>query len=118
MEGVENFPLEDFFGEPKVIHYPAPVDPSAPEVPERTAEGLVTVQFDVTERGAARRLRTLDSVPEGMMDFRVRKSIRAARFRPTIVNGVPQPTTDYTYTHKFVYYPQVAIIETTEEAEQ
>jgi TonB family protein len=118
MEGVEGFPMEDFFGEPKLIHYPAPVDPSAPEVPERTAQGLVTVQFDVTERGAARRLRTTQSVPEGMMDFRVRKSIRAARFRPMIVNGVPQASTDYTYTHNFVYYPQVAIIESTEEAGQ
>jgi hypothetical protein len=53
-----------------------------------------------------------------MMDFRVRKSIRAARFRPMIVNGVPQASTDYSYTHNFVYYPQVAIIESTEETEQ
>ncbi len=118
MEGVEDFPLEDFFGQPKLIHYPAPIDPSAPEVPERTAEGLVTVQFDVTERGAPRRLTTLESVPEGMMEFRVRKSLRAARFRPMIINGEPQITTNFVYTHKFVYYPQVAIVETTEEAGQ
>ena len=118
MEGVEDFPLEDFFGEPKLIHYPAPIDPSAPEVPEQTAQGLVTVQFDVTERGSPRRLTTTESVPEGMMDFRVRKSIRAARFRPVIVNGEPQPTTGYTYTHSFVYYPQVAIVESTEETGQ
>ena len=118
MEGVEGFPLTDFFGEPKLIHYPAPIDPSAPEVPERTAEGLVSVQFDVTERGAARKLATVDSVPEGMMDFRVRKSIRASTFRPMIVNGEPQTTVGYVYTHKFVYYPQVAIVETTEEVEQ
>ncbi len=118
MEGVDDFPLEDFFGQPKLIHYPAPIDPSAPEVPERTAQGLVTVQFDVTERGAARRLRTAELVPEGMMDFRVRKSIRAARFRPTIINGEPQATVDFVYTHKFVYYPQVTIVESTEEPSQ
>ena len=35
-----------------------------------------------------------------------------------IVNGVPQTTIGYVYTHKFVYYPQVAIVETTEEVEQ
>ncbi|TNF87388.1 MAG: TonB family protein [Gammaproteobacteria bacterium] len=118
MEGVEGFPMEDFFGQPKMIHFPAPIDPSAPEVPEQTAEGLVTLQFDVTERGSARRLTTLESVPEGMMDFRVRKSIRAARFRPPLVNGEPQLASGYVYTHKFVYYPQVAIVETTEDADQ
>jgi hypothetical protein len=117
MEGVDGFPMEDFFGQPKLIHFPAPIDPSAPEVPDRTAEGLVSVQFDITERGAARRLTTLDSVPEGMMDFRVRKSIRASRFRPPLVNGEPQMTSGFVYTHNFVYYPQVAIVETTEGSE-
>lgn len=117
MEGVEDFPLEDFFGQPKLIHYPAPIDPGAPDVPERTAEGLVTVQFDVTERGSPRRLTTIDSVPEGMMDFRVRKSLRASRFRPALVNGEPQITTGYVYTHKFVYYPQVDLVETAEETD-
>jgi hypothetical protein len=115
MEGVEDFPLEDFFGEPKLIHFPAPVDPSAPDVPERTAEGLVSVQFDITERGAPRGLTTMESVPEGMMDFRVRKSIRASRFRPPIVDGEPQPASGYLYTHRFTYYPQVTLVERTEE---
>ena len=115
MEGVQDFPLEDFFGEPKLIHFPAPVDPSAPDVPESTAEGLVTVQFDITDRGAPRALTTMESVPEGMMDFRVRKSLRASRFRPPIVDGIPQATSDYTYTHTFTYYPQVTLVERTEE---
>jgi TonB family protein len=115
MEGVEDFPVVDFFSQPKMIHYPAPVNPSAPEVPERTAEGLVTVQFDITPQGSPRRLVTLESVPEGMMDFRVRKSIRASRFRPAIIDGEPQATGEYTYTHRFVYYPQVAIVESTED---
>jgi len=115
MEGVEDFPLQDFFGQPKLIHFPAPVDPSPPEVPEQTADGLVTVQFDITERGAPRALTTIESVPEGMMDFRVRKSIRSSRFRPAIVDGEPQPTENFSYTHEFVYYPRINIVERTEE---
>lgn len=117
MEGVEEFPVEDFFGQPKLIHFPAPVDPSAPDVPESQAEGLVTVQFDITERGAPRRLETVESVPQGMMDFRVRKSIRVSRFRPAFIDGEPQATPDYIYTHRFVYYPQVAVVESTETTE-
>lgn len=118
MEGVEEFPVAAFFSQPKLIHFPAPVDPSAPDAPDREAEGLVSVQFDVTERGSPRRLQTLDSVPQGMMDFRVRKSLRTARFRPALIEGVPTPTENYIYTHRFVYYPQVVISETTEDLQE
>lgn len=117
MESVDDFPTETFFSEPKLIHYPAPVDPSPPDVRAGQAEGLVTVRFDITERGEPRRLETLASVPEGMMDFRVRKSIRASRFRPAIMGGEPQVTEGYAYTHSFLYYPQLAVSEATEETE-
>ncbi len=114
METVDGFPVVEFFGEPRLIHFPAPSDPPPPDVPERTADGLVSVRFDVTDRGAPRHLETIASEPEGMMDFRVRKSIRASRFRPALVNGVPTETTGYTYTHHFTYYPQASLVETTE----
>ncbi|MGE0623108.1 MAG: energy transducer TonB [Pseudomonadales bacterium] len=114
METVDGFPVTDFFGEPKLIHFPAPSDPPPPSVPERTAEGLVSVRFDVTDHGSPRRLETIASEPEGMMDFRVRKSIRAARFRPALVDGVPTQIEGYTYTHRFTYYPQATLVETTE----
>jgi len=114
METVDGFPVESYFGEPRLIHFPAPSDPPPPGMPERTAEGLVTVRFDVTDHGSPRRLETVASEPEGMMDFRVRKSIRAARFRPALVDGVPTETQGYTYTHHFKYYPQATLVETTE----
>lgn len=114
LQTVADFPTEAYFGEPRLIHFPAPSDPPPPDVPERTEEGLVTVRFDVTDRGSPRRLETTASEPEGMMDFRVRKSIRAARFRPAIVNGVPVDTEGYTFTHHFTYYPQATLVETTE----
>jgi TonB family protein len=109
MQTVDGFPVEDFFGQPKLIYFPAPVDPSAPDVPQTKAEGLVTVRFDVTDRGSPRRLETVASDPDGMMDYRVRKSIRAARFRPAIVDGEPTETEGYTYTYRFTYYPQVTL---------
>lgn len=116
MAGVEGFPTVDFFATPKLIHYPAPSDPSAPDgLPLSPAEGLVSLQFDVTERGSVRRLITVDSQPPGMMDFRVRKSLRVSRFRPAIVDGQPIVTENHGYTHRFTYYPQVGISETTQE---
>ncbi|HEY5646694.1 MAG TPA: energy transducer TonB, partial [Pseudomonadales bacterium] len=116
MKTVEGFPLQDFFGQPKLIHFPAPNDPPPPEVPESQSEGLVSVRFDVTDRGSPRRLETVASDPEGMMDFRVRKSIRAARFRPALMGGVPGETQGYVYTHHFTYYPKPTLAQTTEDA--
>jgi hypothetical protein len=120
MEGVEGFPIEDFFGTPKVIHFPAPPDPDLPddETTGSPIEGLVSVQLDVSDRGAARNLQTVDSRPPGMMDFRVRKSLRIARFRPAILNGQPAMTEDYVYTHRFTYYPEPTIVETTEGSDE
>jgi hypothetical protein len=117
MSTVDGFPVVDFFASPKLIHYPAPNDPSpSEEVPQSPVEGLVKVQFNVTAQGAARRLQTLDSKPPGMMDFRVRKSLRVSRFRPALVDGKPVATDDYVYTHRFAYYPQLTMTESTEES--
>jgi tetratricopeptide (TPR) repeat protein len=117
MAGVDGFPVADFFGQPKLIHFPAPVDPSPPDdMPASPVDGLVSVQFNVNERGATRRLQTVDSQPQGMMDFRVRKSLRISRFRPALADGKPVETEDYVYTHRFSYYPQLTMTESTEEA--
>jgi hypothetical protein len=119
MERVDGFPVEDFFGQPKLLHYPAPLDPRPPEdAPVSPVEGLVAVQFDVTDRGATRRLETVDSQPPGLMDYRVRKSLRVSRFRPALVAGKPVMTEDYEYTHRFNYYPQLTITEATEPEEE
>jgi hypothetical protein len=115
MQGVEGFPLEDFFGQPKLIHFPAPADPPPPaDAIVNPVEGRVSVRIEISERGSPRRLETVESDPPGLMDFRVRKSIRASRFRPALVGGLPVQTEGYVFTHTFVYYPEPTLIETTE----
>jgi len=93
-----------------MLYCPAPDDPSPPppeQRGERTA-GYVEVAFDVTEDGFVRDLDTVASEPDGLMDFRVRKSLRLARFRPMLIDGVPVFTDYYTYRHEFPYYPERA----------
>ena len=70
---------------------------------ERTT-GYVEVAFDVTEDGYVRGLNTVGSQPDGLMDFRVRKSLRLARYRPMLVDGVPVAKQAHTYRHEFPYY--------------
>lgn len=96
------------FAEPRQIYYPLPEDPKAP--PEGTdqvpREGYVTLGFDVSATGRVRKLKTLESVPDGLMDFRVRRSMRLAVYRPGFVDGLPTNAPDQTFTYRFTYYPK------------
>ena len=65
----------------------------------------MTLAFDLTDEGEIRNLRTQVSEPAGMMDYRVRKSMRIARYRPALSEGVPQPATDVIFEYDFTYYP-------------
>jgi len=110
LEEAENLDVVNLFDEPEMLYFPAPDDPSPPP-PEQRGErttGYVEVAFDVTEDGFVRDLDTVASEPDGLMDFRVRKSLRLARFRPMLIDGVPVFTDYYTYRHEFPYYPERA----------
>lgn len=108
MEQVEGFDVAGHFAEPELLYFPAPDNPSAPP-PEKRGEratGYVEVAFDVTDDGYVRGLDTVASQPDGLMDFRVRKSLRIARYRPMLIDGVPVRKDTYTYRHEFPYYPE------------
>ena len=54
-----------------------------------------------------RRADVVAADPEGLMDFRTRKAIKAARFRPRFEAGEPVETTGVEYRHEFVYYRRI-----------
>lgn len=96
------------FSQPTLLHYPRPQDPKVPSKllePVRM-KGHVEVRFTVTDRGTTTRLETLSTEPKGLMDFRVRKSLRAARYRPPLIDGELVAATDQLYRHEFWYYPR------------
>ncbi len=95
------------FANPEMLHFPQPQNPKRPnnQLAVERKTGHVTLGYTVTDRGTVTKLETLESQPEGLMDFRVRKSMRAARFRPPLIEGQLVPVTDQTYTHEFSYYP-------------
>lgn len=102
-----------YFAEPELLYFPAPPNPSAPPAEERgpRSTGYVEVAFEVTEDGYVRGLDTIASEPEELMDFRVRKSLRLARYRPMLVDGVPVAKGSHTYRHEFPYYPERKVAE-------
>jgi TonB family protein len=106
LAGAGNVDVVSYFAEPRLLYFPAPAAPSPPP-PEQRGEpitGFVEVAFDVTTDGQVRSLTTVASEPDGLMDFRVRKSLRVARYRPMLVDGVPVGKSGHTYRHEFPYF--------------
>ncbi|MCZ6643771.1 MAG: hypothetical protein O7F71_19525, partial [Gammaproteobacteria bacterium] len=104
----ENVDVEGYFSEPKLLYYPFPRDPRAPPVRLRGEKqiGFVEIGYEIGANGRVRSLKTVASEPKGLMDFRVRKSIRFARYRPVVMAGTPTNVEEYVYRHEFNYFPR------------
>lgn len=97
---------EEFFATPSMLYFPRPDNPRSPPARDRAqiTEGLVSLGFTVTPNGHVRTLKTLESEPPKLMEFRVRRSMRIAKFRPRYVEGQPVSAEDQTFTYRFPYY--------------
>ncbi|MEZ5560782.1 MAG: hypothetical protein R3E86_19830 [Pseudomonadales bacterium] len=112
-----------YFAEPRLLYFPAPTNPSPPPLEQRGEQqiGFVEVHYGISDTGVVRDMTTVASEPAGLMDFRVRKSLREARYRPILVDGVPVETSEHVYRHEFPYYPKredapvAAVAEATDE---
>ena len=95
------------FDAPKPLYLPLPKDPEKPDRAgeEDAHDGVVELLVDINEHGLVSSIDTLRSEPEDLMDFKVRRAVKRARYRPPF-NGVsPQPTSAMRITHTFTYYP-------------
>jgi len=99
--------IEAYF-KPTVLYRPIPDGPPAPPPALRTnpTEGHVEVSFTVNDDGGIGDLKTVSSEPDGMMDIKVRRGMRAARYRPRFAGDIPIAAANQVYRHTFVYYPQ------------
>ena len=80
--------------------------------------GYVEVAYDISNSGYARSLKTVASDPPGMMDFRVRKSLRLSRYRPMIVEGQAMAKQDFKYRYEFDYFEELEPPEETAQEQQ
>ncbi len=96
------------FSQPKLLYFPRPQDPKLPErlPPTALEKGHVALSYDIDHRGHVKRMKTVDSIPKGLMEFRVRTSVKVTRYRPRILDGLPQPTAAYSFKHSFDYLPR------------
>ena len=85
----------------------APNPPSAAN-PGKPQDGIVELSMTITRRGLVSRIHTVRSEPKGMMDFKVRKATRLARYRPAFAKTTPLRTEDVRVKYEFKYYPDSA----------
>ena len=97
-----------YFGQPTVLYRPMPSNPSAPSEALRVnpTQGYVELGYTVTDEGEVTDLKTLSSKPEGLMDMKVRRGMRVARFRPRFDGDTPVATPNQVYRRTFTYYPK------------
>lgn len=94
-----------YFAKPRLLYLPNPGTPrgNEPGPGTETLPGYIELGFEVSETGYVRNLQTIASQPEGLMDLRVRRAVRVARYRPALVDGVPVLSANQQYRHDFTY---------------
>ena len=97
---------EDYFKEPRLLYFPIPKRIKVPPLDRRgnQLQGQIVLEFDVTKTGYVRRLKTTKAEPKGPMEFRVRKSMRLARYRPAMEDGNPIEYQNEQHSYQFNYF--------------
>jgi len=100
--------IAEYFGQPVPLYLPLPEAPAPPPAALRgdASEGYVEVGYTVDDRGNVDDLTTLDSKPDGLLDFKVRRAMRVARFRPRFEGPTPVATTNLKFRHSYSYFPR------------
>ena len=98
--------LAEIFDVPTPLYLPLPGDPDSDAVASgRPRSGVVELSFRVDESGGVSGIATLRSEPQDLMDVKVRRAVRRARYRPAFDGETTLATEDVRVSHEFIYYP-------------
>jgi len=71
--------------------------------PDAFGDGYVVVQFDVSSKGAVKKVTITESYPTGFMERKVKRGMNYARYRPRYENSEARKTTGISYRYEFKY---------------
>ena len=96
----------ELFAEPVQLYLPLPSDPKVPEdaTKQQARMGMVEIGYTINSRGHTRAVELLRSEPPDIMDVKVRRAVKMARFRPRLEDGVPVSTEGRLLKYEFTYY--------------
>ncbi len=124
MDKLETVDAGEYFAEPRLLHVPLPDDPKAPRgrsaasATERTRlTGFIEASFRVSANGSVQEVEIVAADPEGLMDFRSRRSLRNSRYRPAMANGKAIPYENQAWRHEFRYVPRESVDAETVQGE-
>lgn len=102
---------ESTFADPTPLYLALPNDPSKPDSADEdeAQEGVIEFSVDIDPRGFVSHIDTLRSEPKDLMDFKVRRALKRARYRPAFDGLNPLATEDVRIKHSFVYYRSAQI---------
>lgn len=94
------------FEKPNALYLRLPGDPARQSQPlGRARHGVVQLALTVSHRGDVLGRRTLRSEPHNIMEFKLRRAAKHARYRPAFESGDPVPRRDLKLEFKYRYYP-------------
>ena len=113
MDGLDSIDATEYFAEPRLLHLPLPADPKGPRggaldsgADPARVQGFIEASFRVSLNGGVQDIEIVAAEPEGLMDFRSRRSLRSSRYRPSMVEGKAVPFENQTWRHEFPYVPR------------
>ncbi|MFT7651753.1 MAG: tetratricopeptide (TPR) repeat protein [Limisphaerales bacterium] len=96
-----------FFIEPVMLYFPQPENPKVgSSTSDATVQGQIALTFVVSPTGKVRAMQTTEVVGPKNMNFRVRRSMRLAIFRPQLVAGNIVTSQDQSFAYQFPYIPK------------
>ena len=99
--------LASTFGAPAPLYLPMPKDPPVPSHARLgdARDGVVELSIDIDAEGLVANVETVRSEPGDIMETKVRRAVRHARYRPAFDGKAPLATTALRVVHNFTYYP-------------
>ena len=99
--------LASTFGAPAPLYLPMPKDPPVPSHARLgdARDGVVELSIDIDAEGLVANVETVRSEPGDIMETKVRRAVRHARYRPAFDGEAPLATTALRVVHNFTYYP-------------
>ena len=96
----------EVFEKPNPLYLRLPNDPARITEPlGAPRDGVVQLALNVSHRGDVIGRKTLRSEPHNIMEFRLRKAAKNARYRPAFSAGDPVPRPSLKLEFKYQYYP-------------
>lgn len=109
----ENPALRDeTFGAPTPLYMPLPAAQGASasaSIPGAGSEGIVELAVDVNTHGFVSRIDTLRAEPDDEMEFRVRRAVKRARYRPVFDGRQWHPARGIRVVHAFPRKPTASV---------